>query len=225
MQEKGKSRADWTVEIANLSQVLTILGEVSKTQSDKMSVDLSVVELWERVFHASSFHDVTFKTADGAVTANNLVLSQASPVLAAMLSSTMREGTEKCIEVKDVSSKGATFFLELLYTGMTCSDIEDIGSAAALSALDLAHRWQVTNVVGMTARALESLLTDETFASIAEAGALKGISELKEACMAFAAGSSIVKQQVKDGKLPQVVLELLGERAGSKHDSKRRRTF
>merc|ERR1719335_1770952 len=152
MHEKGRIKADWTAEIANLTQVLNKLG---KTYLSKMSVDISVVEMWERMLNARSSHDVTFRTKDGAITAHLSLLSQASPVLDAMLSSGMRESTEKCIEVKDVSSKAMSFFLELLYTGTTCSDAD---ARTALPALDLAHRWQVDGVVAMMSRALEGML-------------------------------------------------------------------
>lgn len=225
MHEKGRMKADWTAEITNLTHILNKLGKtyLSKMkESQKISVDVSVVELWERMYNARSSHDVTFRTKDGDITAHLAMLSQASPVLDAMLSSGMRESTEKCIEVKDVSSKAMSFFLELLYTGATCSDVD---AKSALPALDLAHRWQVDGVVAMISRALEGMLEDDNFSDIAEAAVLKGLIELKRTCATFATDSAGVQRQLNEGKLPVIVSEFLGRPTDSKTPAKKRRTF
>jgi len=222
MADKGKSKADWSEEISNLSRVLELFAKTPKASREKVLVDHSVVDLWERICGATSTHDVTFVTKDGEVTAHELVLTQASPVLAAMLQSSMREGGDKCIQVKDASKTGVLFFLELLYTGSSCSD-PDV--QAALSALDLAHRWQADGVVTMTEKALETMLSEESFPRIAEAAALKGLADLKKACTGFAACSKAVKQKIKEGDFPKVVLDMFGVIADTKPASKKRRTF
>merc|ERR1712014_529338 len=99
----------------------------------------------------SASHDFTFHTRDASVTAHAAVLSKASPVLAAMLTTGMCEGQQRRIELKDVSSESVRLFLGLVYTGTTTMDF---GQSEALAALDLAHRWQATIVVGMLENAL-----------------------------------------------------------------------
>lgn len=225
MHSKGKETADWTREIAHLTDVLNMFIRASKKRaSERMSVDMSVVELWERVYGATATHDVTFETGDGSVTAHYHVLAQASPVLSAMLSSAMREGCQKRVEVRDASSKGVAFFLELLYTGSSCSDVD---FSDALVALDLAHRWQVSGVANMTTRALAGMLTNESFAAIAESATVKGLSDLSAACTTFASTSTYVQKRLKEGNLPRPVLELLGKpsKASSSQAEKRRRTY
>lgn len=50
-----------------------------------------------------------------------------------------------------------------------------------LLALDLAHRWQVFQVVAIFAEVLQEMLTEESFAAIAEAAVLKDLEALKKA--------------------------------------------
>merc|ERR1719401_1576987 len=139
-----------------------------------------------------------------------------------MLYSTMREGSQKRIDLPDTSEKGLTFFLELLYTGTSTADLD---TSVALEALDLAHRWQTQGVVAMLVCALKDMITDKNFATIAEVAAFKDLRELKSVCKTFASNSSHVQKQLKDGKLPRRVLELLGKPTESKTEAKKRRTF
>ena len=168
------------------------------------------------------------------------MLSLASPVLSAALASGMREGQLKRIAVRDspaaacrlsldsaihtslltpVLRPGARllsiygrcrFFLDLLYTGTSTAEVDH---GTVLGALELAHRWQVDGVTSMLEAALPSFLDDDTFAPIAEAAALKDLPDLKVALVEFAATSSAVASARTAGRLPPVVLELLGEQA------------
>ena len=61
-------------------------------------------------------------------------------------------------------------FLRILYT---CSAQQKPDYTAALQALDLAHRWQVQVVVTILSDLLGGMITDESFAAIAEQAALK----------------------------------------------------
>ena len=65
----------------------------------------------------------------------------------------MREGSTRKIDIRDSSGAGLSLFLEILYTSSTRSNIlwPDVNVA-----LDLAHRWQVPDVV----RVLSDLLQD-----------------------------------------------------------------
>jgi hypothetical protein len=211
MTSKGLEKANWTQEIKNLTAIVKTLADKMKERNpkvDRVKVDSSVVEMWERLFAAKDSHDVTLVTADGPVTSHSFILAQASPVLAAMLSSTMREGCQKRIDVKDASSKGASFFLELLYTGTSDADID---CSDALVALDLSHRWQVKGVTAMLTRALENMITDEGFIKIAEAAVLKDLPNLQKACIAYASQSSTIQDKLKRNRgIPACLQELFG---------------
>ena len=61
-------------------------------------------------------------------------------------------------------------FLRILYT---CSAQKKPDYTTALHALDLAHRWQVQAVVTILSDLLGGMITDESFAAIAEQAALK----------------------------------------------------
>lgn len=181
-----------------------------------------MVEFWESLCCETATHDVTFKSEDGTVGAHHLILARASPVLAAMLLSAMREGSSKCVDVKSTPSKAVMFFLELLYSGTSFSEVD---STIALSSLELAHQWQVDRVVALLEHALETMLTDETFERIAGAAVLKDLSELKKACLRFARSSTEIQQKSDGGELPQVVLKFLGKSAEPKSSAKKRRIF
>ena len=56
--------------------------------------------------------------------AHDVVLAVASPVLAAMLESTMAEGTSKCIQVKDSSAAAVGLFLDMAYMSATDTELE-----------------------------------------------------------------------------------------------------
>ena len=57
----------------------------------------------------------------------------------------------------------------------TCSTQGDPDYKTVLEALDLAHRWQVEVVVPILADLLETMITDESFAAIAEHAILKAL--------------------------------------------------
>lgn len=64
-------------------------------------------------------------------------------------------GETRQIEVRDASSSAARLFLEILYTCSSSSSeptCED-----TLAALDLAHRWQISVVVGILEEVLQVL--------------------------------------------------------------------
>merc|ERR1711879_611522 len=183
MKSKGKAKANWSGEVERLRRIIKVFAAKMKTKNadtERVTVDLSVIEMWERLHADTSTHDVALATADGDVTAHSLVLTHASPVLAAMLSSTMSEGSQKRINITDASGKGTSFFLDLLYAG---SSESDISYPDALVALDLSHRWQALVAVNILVRALTSMVSDESFAEIAEAAVSKNLVALQRACM------------------------------------------
>ena len=89
----------------------------------RVCIHEGIAELWERYLGAKSSHDLTFKTADGEVTAHAQMLKEASSVVSAMLASPMKEGQAQAIWVKDATSSAVSLFLELLAKNSTGSCI------------------------------------------------------------------------------------------------------
>ena len=192
--------------MAALGQVLDcFVAALPKEKALRVSVHEGVAELWEKCLVAKASHDLTFKTADGEVTAHAHMLKEASSVISAMLASTMKEGQVRTIEVKDTNSSSVSLFLEILYT---CSTESDPDYNTALEALDLAHRWQVHFVVTILSDLLGELISDENFAQIAEQASLKGLETLKLASQRFGAASHVVQAQLKEARFPSAVMQL-----------------
>ena len=105
----------WRDEIEALGQVLAcFVTAVPKEKAARVSIHEGIAELWEKFLAAKSSHDLTFKTADGEVTAHAQMLKEASSVISAMLASPMKEGQAQAIWVTDASSSGVSLFLEML---------------------------------------------------------------------------------------------------------------
>ncbi|CAE7346312.1 BT4 [Symbiodinium sp. CCMP2456] len=202
-----------------LTRARPVLGQ------SNVAIPQSVVDMWESIRQMTPTHNVVFETADGEVSAHDLILVTASPVLKAMLESTMREGSSKRITVKDASGSGVRLLVDMLYTSSTRDELD---YKTVLVALDLAHRWQAKGIVPVLEGILPAMVTVESFVAIAEAAMLKGLQKLQQACKTFAANTSEVKTMLDRGPLPAEVRQLLGEPAdpgpeGAQH--KKRRTF
>ena len=169
-------------------------------------------------------HNVLFETADVEVSAHDHVLAAASPVLQAMLDSTMLEGSRKRIPVRDSSNYSVRFVLDMLYTSSTRDDPD---YTTMLGALDLAHRWQVHSMVPILASMLKEMITTESFVAIAESAVLKELQPLQRACVAFGSNDAKVQNMLEKGELPASVCRLLGKPAAEvpQGKQKRRRMF
>ncbi|CAE7256382.1 unnamed protein product [Symbiodinium necroappetens] len=218
--EKGRyvGAADFVQEVVSI---------VSRMQGQrpKIEVDQTAIDRWEAIRNMTATHNVTFATADGPVTAHDIALIAASPVLSAMLQSCMTEGSRKHIQVKDSSAAGVSLFLDLVYASSTCSEVQ---YKTALEALDLAHRWQVEGVVRVLEEILQGMITDSSFVDIASAATLKSLFGLEKACATFAQNSKALQRMSQNGELPPALKKLLGHAAMASDTSapkKRRRSF
>ncbi|OLP75211.1 BTB/POZ domain-containing protein [Symbiodinium microadriaticum] len=208
LMREGRGGANWSKEHEYLDDIITMFKKAkSSTPSDSNHVHIhtDVVRLWEIAREMTSTHNVVFQTADGDISAHDHILIAASPVLQAMLESPMREGSSKCIPVKDSSINGISLFLDLLYTSSTCLELD---YKTMLVAFDVAHRWQVPHVVAVLADALRQELSVDSFVEIAEAAVLKGTASLQQACATFGAKHDEI--QAKKETMPPVVRQLLG---------------
>jgi len=188
-------------------------------RGNRSSIHEGIVDVWEKFLHAKDSHDLDIEAADGHVTAHAQMLMAASPVVQAMLASPMKECQTKRIQLKDTSCSAVSLFLETLYT---CSSQGDPDYKTALSALDLAHRWQVDAVVEVLADFIEGLIAEASFAAIAEHAALKGLDQLKKACQRFGSESAAIQEQLGKGKFPKVVQDLFQEKPTTQPVKKRK---
>ena len=236
MKKLGEEVADWTKKVEYCTSLLAMLypacgNKTRQRQREKMSIDASIVDRWAKMWRDDVSHDVLLTCDDGSGTAgaHSGMLSLASPVVRAMLSSAMLEGQTKTIRVQ--SSKDAVdLFLEILYTGSLERDIAPpptsgsaggasssaggagaLPLASALAAHELAHSWDVPDVQALIERVLTQMLSDGSFFEIAEVAQLRGAAPLVDACVAFTASSSAVKAAVDAGRCAPAVLELLGK--------------
>eukprot|EP00438_Fugacium_kawagutii_P029304 Skav208003 [mRNA] locus=scaffold1203:229453:230319:+ [translate_table: standard] len=202
-----KDKKEWQSQQKLFEKCLVRIARASskKQTRPRPSVDDGIVEIWEKYLHDTGSHDLTIETADGQVTAHSGMLQAASPVVQAMLASPMREGKSQRIQLKDTSRSAVTLFLEALYT---CSSQGDPDYQTALSALDLAHRWQVEVVVAILADLLQSMITEESFPAIAEHAALKHQDKLKQACRKFGSECAAIQAKIKRGQFPKVVQDI-----------------
>lgn len=198
---------DLETDIKFVSELLALFSKFPKQQpTQKIPVDEHVVDRWDRLFQDKSKHDTIFETSDGQCSAHSTILSLASPVLQASLNSSMREGQHKQIAVKDSSSEAVNIFLELIYIGGVHDDVNAENSVAAL---ELAHRWQVQDVVGMLESLLQDLLTSQSFERIASAAQRMQLDGLRARCIAFGEQCPAIQKKLGAGALPQDVRDLL----------------
>ena len=106
-------KPEWAEEFAGIGRVLeSFATAIPQQKAARVPIHETVVELWEKQLAAKASHDLTFKTADGEVTAHAQMLKDASSVISAMLASPMKEGHAQAIWVKDASSSAVSLFLE-----------------------------------------------------------------------------------------------------------------
>ncbi|CAE7690036.1 unnamed protein product [Symbiodinium sp. CCMP2456] len=208
--------------IQYFESILAVIARAMDARRTQATVDQGVINRWEVMRDMTETHNVTFETAGGAVTCHDIVLMAASPVLKALLQSPMKEAASKSIAVEETPRAGVALFLDILYMSATRShpDYE-----AVLAALSLAHRWEVGNTVHILSDLLRDMISEESFAAIAEAAAHQGMEALQRECAMFASKNP----KVQNSQLSSAawrMLGLSGGRAGEKVEGlKQRRTF
>ncbi|CAE6916274.1 klhl36, partial [Symbiodinium sp. CCMP2456] len=222
---KGKGGADWTVACNYLESILALIKTTTAGKSQSIVVHQEVAHMWESFREMTSTHNVVFESSDGEVSAHDHVLMISSPVLKAMLESSMKEGSCRRIDIKDSSSRGISLFLDLLYT--SSSAIADLDYKTMLVALDLAHRWQVQHIVDMLTNSLQQEINVGSFGEIAETATLKGIERLQRACITFGSTNADVQAMLQKNSFPPAVAKLMGmpEAVRTETTTSKRRRF
>ena len=203
----ASSTADFKQEQRFLSRVIDRIAAAScqRKAQHRVTVHEGVVDIWEKSLRATASHDLTIEAVDGQVTAHAHMLMAASPVVQAMLKSPMKEAASQHIQLHDTQSSAVTLLLEALYTS---SSLSDPGYKTVLSALDLAHRWQIEVVVRMLADLVGEMITKESFPAIAEHAALKNLGALKTACRQFGSECDELQEKIKQGHFSKAVQDL-----------------
>ncbi|CAE7742034.1 klhl36 [Symbiodinium microadriaticum] len=221
---KGKGGVDWTVTCSYLESILSLIKTTTAGKSHGIVVHQEVARMWESFREMTSTHNVIFESSEGEVSAHDQVLMISSPVLKAMLETSMKEGSCRRIDIKDSSSRGISLFLDLLYT--SSSAIADLDYKTMLVALDLAHRWQVQHIVDMLANSLQQEINAGSFGEIAESATLKSIEPLQKACITFGSKNADVQAMLEKNSFPPAVAKLMGMSEADRAEattSKRRR--
>eukprot|EP00928_Gymnodinium_smaydae_P070161 TRINITY_DN54076_c0_g1_i1.p1 TRINITY_DN54076_c0_g1~~TRINITY_DN54076_c0_g1_i1.p1 ORF type:complete len:156 (-),score=37.42 TRINITY_DN54076_c0_g1_i1:178-645(-) len=122
------------------------------------------------------------------------MLMCASPVVKALLHSSMKETKQKRITLEDCSLAAVEFLMSLIYTG-GCS--AEHAADTSLHASQLAHRWQVDDVVQMLETYISGLLTEASFEDIATCSQLLSLPTLKRACIRFAKTNEGIQKKAR----------------------------
>merc|ERR1712194_712829 len=94
-----------------------------------------------------------------------------------------------------------------------------------MSALELAHQWDVGHAVRALEEASSRTVDDEDFCRIAEVATRLQLPMLMSACMAHAKNSNDVKKRFKTSHYPPAIQTMLGKVFGDTDsgDSRRKR--
>jgi len=185
----------WKEELQTVDRALDIMA--SATSEAVVRVPEAVAETWEKILEDSVSADVTICVEEsgredhkaGEVKAHSLVLSQASPVLHAMLATqAMREGASKVISVQGCGCESVRLVLGLMYAGSMPE--EDPSVVSTLLAVDLAHRWQLLRLAGLLATTAGRRIDADNFELAAETALRLDLSGLLTACRTYAADNA-----------------------------------
>lgn len=244
-----KEDARWQTAVTHLDHLFSQMEKFNVPTSGVLRAQIPevVVDMWERIFRQGlAKGDVQIITKDGQpVRAYSHVLEEASPVLKAMLSSSMLEGgrssdstsSPRSINV-DESAETVRTLLELVHVGAFTS--EDNGSETGaegsetsqssstgnlLEVFRLCHRWQFITIGELLEMHLARKITDENIESILEVAVLQGAASLKMACLWKAKDCESLRQKLLTGQLaPAVEVELRKHLGFSEPGLKKRRT-
>ena len=117
------------------------------------NLQMGVLKNWAYMFQSGEGSDVVFKVKNEEIHAHSLVLKAQSKVFAAMLSSHMRESTEREIVIDDLDPSSVRATIGFLYSGEV--DDEFLKSDDnALGLLETAHRYDISSLEGMCVQLL-----------------------------------------------------------------------
>ena len=222
-EDDSASECDWLQERVGLDKMLETFVSQTPRSDPRVAVDEGLLNFWEGLLRNESSHDVVLETAQGSVGAHRLVLSGASSVLSAMLSSDMTEGREQRIQCTDATKESMLLLLDLMYTGSTTA--EAIRLDGAVGAFELAHRWEIQHVLPMLERLLAGELSEGKFERIGELAVAKGSRAFEAAVAKWGKASARVKRALEAGSYSPALRKLLGKNDAAVAPSRKRKSF
>jgi hypothetical protein len=113
----------------------------------------------ETMWHDRKFADMCIMAEEGyEIPCHRCVLASQSPVLGAMLSSEMLEGSQKKVSLHNVVLDDASMFVEYLYTNRLSATMSPLTASVLLQLGDM---YQIPDLVDKCADALQSSLTKD----------------------------------------------------------------
>jgi len=199
IKQKLRSR-DHATLLGRARHLLDLFSEYEEVRSDtkKMLVERSTINLWANVLDDASLADVHILAGDSRFPAHAVVLCNVSQVLKAMLHSDMQEGRRKQIDLEGVKPAAVRLLLVHVYTG--CFEGNGRCISDELEALSLAHRWQIDNTVQVLERSLVAYIREELqshtpdmqaahLSSLSNAAKLHNLGFLAHACCEYLANA------------------------------------
>lgn len=168
--------------------------------------------------------DITIKTETGEkIPAHSLVLSAASPVVAAMVTTSNMQESKSKVVAANASKAAVLLMLEVAYCGSAGSD-KHLEVETIVGALDLGHRWQIQTVVNLMEALLVPRISEEHFDVLCEAAELKSLVFLTQSLREYARTSKKIRERFFTNKLPNAAMALVQKVLVVESARKRRRT-
>lgn len=209
-----------------------------------------VVALWERLFEDEQSKDVELVAGNGrAVRCHALILSNSSRVFKQMLSTPMKEGRERRIELECSTPGQLLFLLRFLYTGQIepedwLSECEEMDKKRHQSnapllwllwACSFAKKYQVDDMLEMMIDLIKERLDADCFELVLQFAICNDIGPIRVHCVIYAKseddemvkkqifGKGYIRRKFDDGQLaPEVCFELLSIWPSKFQDVKKR---
>jgi len=189
---------NWARDISVIERSLNTLLSANRPATEsisKLQIHEGVLDMWERILQNADASDVVISlkgqdssgSETGEVYGHRVVLCEASPVLKAMLTGSMREGIQQKITLEGCSSTAVRLLLALLYTGSVPGD-EEPCLTNLLDALELGHRWQVQHVVDILTSAAMKRLGMHSLEAVLGVALRMQDMELLSVCRSFISG-------------------------------------
>jgi len=175
---------DGALHIRMKLTVVTNITAVNSSVSDDAVSQQDVCNDMRTLLDNAIFTDVSIEVGDEQIMAHRNILAARSPVFNAMLHTSMSEGREKKIVIKDLDARAVRDMIGYLYTGSVKGETLD-DDDMCLGLLQAAHYYKVDGLVGSCADLISKRLAVTTVCDRLEFADLLGCENLKTRCLSF----------------------------------------
>lgn len=175
---------DGALHIRMKLTVVTNFTAVNTSASDAAISQQEVCDGLRELLDTQLFSDVTIEVGEERVEAHRNILAARSPVFRAMLSSSMQEGLEKKIVIKDLEPRAVQDMVGYLYTGSVKTETWE-NDDLCLGLLQAAHVYKVDGLVTSCAEVIGKRLVVSTVCDRLEFADMLGCETLKTRCLTF----------------------------------------